>query len=103
MHKARVFVLICLGVFMLSVAYHLGATVALSQSSDTVTAVDYLNPSRFLGTAAGDVYIQTGDPTSPTWTLMGNVGAPVSYIHNTAGSNLDLYTPSGDFYWSMNS
>ncbi len=61
MHKARAFFFVCAGIFLLALAYHLGARSAHAQSDGT--AWFFVGPdgygSAYIVTAAGDYWMHT--------------------------------------------
>ncbi len=97
MRNAKAFFFICGGILMLVAAYNLGATVAMSQSGDSLTAVG----NSYLGTAAGDVYRVLGGSVNREWTRVGNLGAgPVVFVQALGTGYFDAYIANGDYYWS---
>ncbi len=67
MHKARAFFFVCAGVFLLALAYHLGATSAQAQYGATVTGFAVTSgPYGYVMTPNGDVYQRyLADPAAP--------------------------------------
>jgi hypothetical protein len=71
MQRAKAFFVVCAGMFVFALAYHLGATSATAQAPS--------NPIvGFAGSVActenGDVYGVTGvDPSYGHWTRVGNI------------------------------
>jgi hypothetical protein len=87
---ARKFFLVCAGMFLLALSYHLGAGTATAQApSNSIVAV--IGTPRFdtiVYTANGDVYSSPsgGLGTSP-WTQQQNIfsGAPVQSLKQSWG------------------
>jgi hypothetical protein len=87
MQRAKAFFFVCAGIFLLALAYHLGATNATAQApSDPIVAADFYT----VYTANGEAYVNrtSGLTTSGPWVHVGNVftgGGPVSSQPQTLG------------------
>jgi len=93
MHRARSFFYVCAGLFVLALAYHLGARNAGAQAPGSpVVAMEAIQGSRFhVMTANGDLYTSCCG-TTPTWSFVGNVfGGPVPAQRETFGALKSRY------------
>ena len=92
MHKARAFFYVCAGIFLLALAYHLGARTATAQvgSSNPVVAVESGN----VYTANGDVYTPTSSFPTPQYVHCCNVfTGPTPAAQPTWGQLKSRYRP----------
>jgi len=107
MHRARSFFYVCAGLFVLALAYHLGARNAGAQAPGSpVVAMEAIQGSRFhVMTANGDLYTSCCG-TTPTWSFVGNVfggaapGSPVVAMSANEGRLFFAMTANGDLYTS---
>ena len=85
MHKARAFFFVCAGIFLLALAYHLGARSAGAQSGSDIIGFAVGGPSaqhQYAVTPAGDVWYQNTNGSGGLYRaapqLIGNFwnGAP---------------------------
>jgi hypothetical protein len=92
MRKARAFLVVCLGILALAVAFHLGAQSAQGQGTGTIVGVTAIgaNGIPFAITSNGDCYVawNFSYPSFPyTFVYAGNVfgGGPVQTTPSTLG------------------
>jgi hypothetical protein len=71
MHRARAFFLVCAGIFLLALAYHLGARSAGAQAPEN-PVVGAFGVAPAVVTANGDVY-ELNNNYVGTWHRAGNV------------------------------
>src|SRR5262245_37626576 len=98
--KARSFFFVCAGIFLLALAFHLGAMTATAQAPGNPVVAAFQNNSG-IGTAItgnGDVYIPV-DPGTPygvsgPWHLVGHVfGGPTPASQPSWGQVKAKYRP----------
>lgn len=80
---AKKFFYVSAGMFLLALAYHLGASTATAQApSNPVVAFS----GQTVITASGDVFFASNIPNGP-WTLTSNVfgGGPTPALHESWG------------------
>jgi len=86
MQRAKAFFVVCAGIFLLALAYHLGAQSAAAQApGNPVVALFATNE---VITANGDVYRGSGDPCQTSlYVRCGNIfgNGPVPTTHETLG------------------
>jgi len=85
MHRARTFFLVCAGIFLLALAYHLGTRSATAEAPDNRIVLNLGSGYDFIAavvTANGDVY--SAPSLSGPWQLRSNVfsGAPSAAPHD---------------------
>jgi hypothetical protein len=92
MHKARAFFFVCAGIFLLALAYHLGARSAGAQApgNPLVSGDGYA-----IYTANGDAYVRTNSSAPFTFAYAGNVftGPPTPATQQTWGQLKSRYRP----------
>ena len=99
MHKARAFFFVCAGLFLLALAYHLGAVNARAQVPGN-PIVD--GDAYGVLTANGDVYKNSGGGNPADWISEGNVFASAGRAGTVVAGDIDFcYTADGDFYRYM--
>ena len=86
MQRARAFFLVCAGLFLLALSYHLGATSATAQApGNPVVSVALDGGVALAVTSSGDTYASTN--FGRTWGLFGQVfGDPTPVQQSTWGS-----------------
>jgi len=102
---ARKFFHVCVGMFLLALSYHLGASTASAQFGQGVVGVTDASSGLIVLTANGDAYYHLYygntagnghlDPSGPV--LMGNfwAGGPTPALHESWGSLKSRYAPNG--------
>jgi hypothetical protein len=92
MHKARSFFFVCLGIFLLALAYHLGAVGALAQApGDPIVGVAGQGGRWFAVTANGQTFY--ADYNGTTWTRAVDIfsGSPTPAAQPTWGQLKSQY------------
>jgi hypothetical protein len=97
MHKARSFFFVSAGIFLLALAFHLGAMTATAQApgNPVVAAVTIAsrNTQGFV-TANGDIYMASPDDVRGPYMLMANVfSGPTPATQSTWGQVKAKYRP----------
>ena len=94
MHKARAFFFVCAGLFLLVLAYHLGAQSARAQSGGSIecAALDNTTAAAVIG---GHYYRQTR--TQGVFSVASPVPGPVA----ACGCNLNVLLQDGRFFESQ--
>jgi len=86
---ARKFFLVCAGMFLLALSYHLGAGTATAQapSNSIVAVIGTPGFETCAFTANGDVFSSDNPRNTETWRLVNNIfaGAPVPTMHESWG------------------
>jgi hypothetical protein len=96
MHKARSFFFVCAGIFLLALAFHLGAMTATAQAPSNPVVASFVGGGG-LGnfatvTANGDVYV-CGQLDGP-WSHVSNVfGGATPATQSTWGQLKSRYRP----------
>jgi hypothetical protein len=91
---ARKFFYVCVGLFLLALSYHLGASTATAQApGNPVVATFGIDIA--VVTANGDVYYNVNNnPVTPQWARSGNVfGGPTPTSQESWGQLKSRYAP----------
>ena len=99
MHRARSFFFVCAGIFLLALAFHLGAMTATAQAPGNPVVA---GQGQVAFTSNGDVYVVAGpgEPINPSdfanWTRAGNIfSGPTPATRATWGEVKSRYRPEG--------
>lgn len=74
MQKAKAFLFVCTGIFLLVLSYHLGASNAKAAPTSTVVGIANAG-GQYVVTSNGDVYSDQGT-AGHNWIKVGNVFTP---------------------------
>jgi hypothetical protein len=101
MHKARAFFFVCAGLFLLALAYHLGATSAKAQVGTRMVGIDIMGswPGRIAIDESGQLY-EEHNIGSGRWTATFQLaGRPVALTtRNDDGNLVWVLMDNGDLY-----
>lgn len=113
MRQAKAFFLVCAGLFLLALSYHLGARSAGAQAgSDPVTAVQTSTGNAYapdlVATASGAVFhgLHGYLGENPTWLMVGHIAttSPIIAIHQEGSAGgavyVSAYSAGGDYFRS---